>query len=256
MAPCYNRLTYKKEGETWSMNQKLRTRLVSTLAVAALMCTSAAAASKVTTKMIEANYMGIRLVVDGVEVTPKDANGNKVEPFASSGTTYLPVRAIGEALGKEVTWDGSTATIYVGDIPGQADSWMKKLPPYQVSDQSQIFDGSDPKKHMSIKGKTVNEGVYLKLEWGKGESYAMWNTDLKYDSMTFTVGHVDGTQERDLTMDVYLDGEIADSYELPWDGQAQTFTIPLNRAANVKVLFRGIYISDEAECGMYDISFS
>ena len=87
MAPCCNRLTYKKEGETWSMNQKLRTRLVSTLAVAALMCTSAAAASKVTTKMIEANYMGIRLVVDGVEVTPKDANGNKVEPFASSGTT-------------------------------------------------------------------------------------------------------------------------------------------------------------------------
>lgn len=238
------------------MKKTLRKRILAGTAVVALLCGTAVAASTVTTKMIEANYMGIKIVVDGVEVTPKDANGKVVEPFASSGTTYLPVRAIGEALGKEVTWDGSTATVYVGDIPGQPDNWMKKLPPYQVSSQSQIFDGSDPKKHMSIKGKTVNEGVYLKLEWGKGESYAMWNTDLKYDSMTFTVGHVDGTQERDLTMDVYLDGEIANSYELPWDGQAQTFTIPINRAANVKVLFRGIYISDEAECGMYDISFS
>lgn len=73
--------------------------------------------------------MGIRLVVDGKEVTPKDPNGNVVEPFASNGTTYLPVRAVSEALGKEVTWDGDTATIYVGEVPGQTDSWMKLLPP-------------------------------------------------------------------------------------------------------------------------------
>ena len=72
---------------------------------------TALASSAVTTKKIEANYMGIRLVVDGKEVTPKDPNGNVVEPFASNGTTYLPVRAVSEALGKEVTWDGDTATI-------------------------------------------------------------------------------------------------------------------------------------------------
>lgn len=239
------------------MNQKLRTRLVSTLAVAALMCTSAAAASKVTTKMIEANYMGIRLVVDGVEVTPKDANGNKVEPFASSGTTYLPVRAIGEALGKEVTWDGSTATVYVGEVPGQATDWMKKLPPYQVSTNTKIFDGSDPKSYMTISGNKIAQGVQMSGGY-KNEGYAIWNTNLQYDTMTFTIGHVDGSKEYKISLDVYLDGELAETYTIDWSDAPQTITIPLDHAANVRLETLNVEGTSgwNHEFGIYDISFS
>ena len=89
-------------------------RLLAVLAVGAMLVGTAAASSTVTKKMIEVNYMGIKLVVDEVEVTPKDASGNVVEPFTSSGTTYLPVRAVANALGKEVTWDGDTRTVYIG----------------------------------------------------------------------------------------------------------------------------------------------
>ena len=65
-------------------------------------------------KQINATYRNIRLVVDNTLIIPKDANGVSVEPFISSGTTYLPVRAVAEALGKEVNWDGNTNTVYVG----------------------------------------------------------------------------------------------------------------------------------------------
>ncbi len=65
---------------------------------------------------IDAVYMNVKLVIDGEEITPKDVNGNIVEPFIYNGTTYLPVRAIGEAFKKDVHWDGETATVYVGDI--------------------------------------------------------------------------------------------------------------------------------------------
>lgn len=67
-------------------------------------------------KSLNAIYMNIKLVIDGVEITPKDVNGNVVEPFIYNGTTYLPVRAIGEAFGKDVNWDGDTATVYVGKV--------------------------------------------------------------------------------------------------------------------------------------------
>ena len=101
--------------------KKNRTKLISRAAAvvlgAALLCGTAVAASTITSRTITAQYMGIQIVVDGVAVTPKDANGNVVEPFVSEGTTYLPVRAIGEALGKEVTWDGETRTVYVGWWP-------------------------------------------------------------------------------------------------------------------------------------------
>ena len=63
----------------------------------------------------------IKLVVDGKPVTPKDATGKVVEPFIVDGTTYLPVRAIADALGKKVDWDESTNTIYIGKKPGESD---------------------------------------------------------------------------------------------------------------------------------------
>ncbi len=69
-------------------------------------------------QQITAEYSNIKIVIDGSEITPKDANGNIVEPFVYNGTTYLPVRAVGQALGKTVTWDGNTSTVYLGPVPG------------------------------------------------------------------------------------------------------------------------------------------
>lgn len=79
----------------------------------------------VATNTLQAHYMNIKLVIDGVEVTPKDAGGNVVEPFVVDGTTFLPVRAVGEALGKKVTWDGNTKTVYLGEVPeGAIKDWV------------------------------------------------------------------------------------------------------------------------------------
>ncbi len=44
------------------------------------------------------------IVIDGVTRTFKDVNGNVVYPMLYNGTTYLPVRAIGELMGKTVYW--------------------------------------------------------------------------------------------------------------------------------------------------------
>ncbi len=39
------------------------------------------------------------------------------EPFIYNGTTYLPVRAVGEAVGKEVAWDNDTKTVTLTTPP-------------------------------------------------------------------------------------------------------------------------------------------
>ena len=72
------------------------------------------ALAKNISESISVVYRNIGLVVDGEEIVPKDANGNVVEPFIYNGTTYLPVRAVGQAFGKEVSWDGATSTVFVG----------------------------------------------------------------------------------------------------------------------------------------------
>ncbi len=216
-----------------------------------LLCGVAFAASTITTKTIEANYMGIRLVVDGVQVTPTDATGNVVDPFVSEGTTYLPVRAVANALGKEVTWEGESKTVYIGAIPGQEESWMKKLPPYQVGTRCKIYDGSDPKSYFTVGGNNHTEGVYIE-RWATNSGYALWNTNCQYRSMTFKIGHVDGKEEESTSLEVYLDGELSHEYELAWDGPIQTITIPLNYAANVKLYLP----THDTFFGLFDISFS
>ena len=66
-------------------------------------------------KAITATYRDIKLVVDGKTIVPKDANGNTVDPFIYNGTTYLPVRAVADALGVAVEWDPDTYTVYLGE---------------------------------------------------------------------------------------------------------------------------------------------
>ncbi len=77
---------------------------------------------------IEVFYRNIKLFVDGGEVVPKDANGNLVEPFIYNGTTYLPVRAVAEALDKDVKWDGKNATVYIGkEGENEPDNYLDRI---------------------------------------------------------------------------------------------------------------------------------
>ncbi len=59
----------------------------------------------------------INITIDGEEFIPKNALGEVVEPFIENGSTYLPVRAMGEAVGKEVSFDAENYAVYIGTRP-------------------------------------------------------------------------------------------------------------------------------------------
>ena len=53
----------------------------------------------------------LTILVDGVSRTFYNVQGEEVHPILYNGTTYLPLRAIGELIGKNVNWDQSTYTV-------------------------------------------------------------------------------------------------------------------------------------------------
>ena len=74
-----------------------------------------------TTTLYDVLVEGVKIVVDGQKINPTDANGNSVEPIIYNGTTYLPVRAVANALGKAVYWDGPNYTVYLGNMDGKLE---------------------------------------------------------------------------------------------------------------------------------------
>ena len=91
------------------MKQRLQGLIAGVLVGAIL--TSGAVLATNGSRMAELLYSNIKILLDGNEIVPKDANGNTIEPFIIEGTTYLPVRGIASSLGLNVEWDGATQTV-------------------------------------------------------------------------------------------------------------------------------------------------
>ena len=98
--------------------------LCAVVTVGALTMAAGAAGSDVTAQLSP----DVTVTVDGTAQTFYNVNGDEVHPILYSGTTYLPVRAIGELMGKNVNWDASTRTVSLsgtrtsGTVSGTPDS--------------------------------------------------------------------------------------------------------------------------------------
>ncbi|MFB5760065.1 stalk domain-containing protein [Paenibacillus medicaginis] len=89
---------------------------VSALAVSGALLTQPTYAAQAT-KTIKAVYNNIAIVYNGNTV-PSDAS---TEPFMINGTTYLPLRMVGTALDKKITWDGNNKRVVIEDNQAPVD---------------------------------------------------------------------------------------------------------------------------------------
>ncbi len=201
-----------------------------------VLCTSSIVWAKNAVETIEVSYDNIRIFMDGEEVQPKDANGQTVEPFIYNGTTYLPVRAVGTAVGKEVSWDGVEKVVYLGAKPGNVENWLDVCGPYQYKngEEYRLTDN----KYFTMSGQKYTNGFVLQpggTSTGSNKAEALFNLNGKYKSISFTAGHIDDTGLSNVELNIYLDGIIAYTATLRYDNVAQNITIPLNNALQMKI---------------------
>lgn len=175
---------------------------------------------------IDVDYLDIKLVVNGKEVTPKDVNGNVVEPFAYNGTTYLPVRAVGEALGKSVRWEGETKTVHLGELP-QATYLVDVCKAATVKNYNGrlkvgIYRAANHEA-FEYNGKRYSQGFQTNYT-----AEAAFELGGKYESLTFDL--LNSSDENKLL--VYLDGELTQEIGEIQGGGTQV-TVPLNYAQTI-----------------------
>lgn len=210
------------------MKNTLKGYLIGVLSTILLIGSVAYAASN--TKTIEALYNNIKIYVDGVKIDPKDANGNTVEPFIYNGTTYLPVRAVGEAIGKTVTWDGATQSVYLGEKPGEVQYLIDVCPPYKYS---QSYYHSEYRSSLGesfeMTGKRYTNGF---THGGNGTIY--FSLDSKYQSLNFDVGMFEGNYEA--TIAFIVDEKTVKTVDLTYEDLAKNISVPLNNGLQLKIV--------------------
>jgi hypothetical protein len=120
------------------------------------------------TRNIRVTYRNISLVVDGEDVTLQNIAGDSVEPFIFEGMVFVPVCALGEALGLDVNWDGRTSTVTVTSPDAATNiSWLDHMPHLNYQSGSRHSLTSWGSGHTSTNGTAFERGLRFSFDyWG------------------------------------------------------------------------------------------
>ncbi len=107
---------------------------------------------------------GMKVTVNGVPFTPKDANGKPVALFAYGGTTYAPIRAFSKAAGLMVEYDGTTQTAQI-TTPDYVAQYDPSAANYLTPEKAKELALADAKVD-------AKDAVFLKasLDWEDGKA--------------------------------------------------------------------------------------
>lgn len=163
------------------------------------------------------------IVIDGTERTFVNANGTKVDPAIYNGSIYLPLRAIGEIMGKSVSWDGTTQTVRLDSTVSGGD----------VTD----FDTNNSSQSAPTGGVTLEQAKQTALQHaGKTASQVQfvkaqqdWENGRQVYEIEFIVSSGTGYTEYDYEIDAAT-GKI-----VSYDYDAENYTPSQNTNANVKI---------------------
>lgn len=148
-------------------------------------------------------FKEITYMIDGIEKT----NGTE-SALIYKGTTYVPIRFIGEALGKTVEWNGETNTVWIGKREEGFD-YLTDIA-YARADgaarTNSYFDNV-----LTIAGKVYeNKGVKVNLPVTDSQSNhgsIDYNLEGRYTRITGMTGINDTTKNSDATGTLIIRGD-------------------------------------------------
>lgn len=145
------------------MARKTISRLLCTAVLTTAMCSAAGASTAVTAEL----NPNITVQIDGIARTFYNAQGQEVHPIVYQGTTYLPLRSMGELMNKNVNWDSTTSTVTIsgartsGNVSGVPDTTavQTNVTFYLSPEITVVVDGTT-RTFYTGDGKQVSPAVY------------------------------------------------------------------------------------------------
>ncbi len=190
---------------------------------------------------IDVFYRDIKIVVDNNQVElGLDSTGKNIEPFIYNGTTYLPVRAVSEALGKEVSWDGKTSTVYIGRKQDEKGTIVKLNEDLHIMHYGGLTmkNRKGGEQVSDIAGEKYDYYIYpyaqtftyieypLKNEFDTFECQLGWMKDYSYNN-------------KNATIKIYLDGKHIKTYVDVAGDFTKKISVSVKGARKLRIEFNG-----------------
>lgn len=183
------------------ISKKVMCFICAVMAVVTMSSTVGHALSSATKNI--AVYTGVNIYIDDKKLDPTDVNGNPVEAFVYNGTTYLPVRALSEALGKQVQWEGKTSSVYVGKHSSDKPAvWLADMDYY-----TRTGGGLDRQYDYKDNLGDVHDKVLCRRVDTCSETFVI-NGQYTAISGTFFQPYNDRDNDSDNILEIYGDGEL------------------------------------------------
>ena len=184
------------------------------------------------------SFSNIKVTLDGSTLALRDGTGATVEPFIIDGTTYLPVRAVAEALGLNVTWNSQTKTVALTTGSGTSTGTNTNTGS-NTGTNTGSYIGESRAKEIALNhaGISASDATFLRVQkdWDNGR-------------MEYEVEFWSGTTEYDYDIDA-LTGEIRsydrdiEGYNIPTQTQSGT-DIGQAKAESIALSDAGVSKSD------------
>jgi hypothetical protein len=180
-------------------------------------------------EVIQANLNhGISFLLNGEAWIPKDANGAKTAPISYKGTTYIPLRAVAEATGAEVTWDSKSQTISINTVKQNESSAPKVRMPFSADTVSHVQKRND----IHANGITRNKEELLFGETQYTAAFAVYDVGNFNRDVTFKVK--DGTTRVGVLIGYKVDSDRNESEAMySISGNGSTFAAGVVKSGTV-----------------------
>ncbi len=122
------------------------------------------------------------IIIDNSKKTFYSATGEEIYPILYNGSTYLPLRAIGQIMNKDVTWNGDSKVVGLN-----SDTTVTDADSFESQQSGNIISGDKAKEialnHAGLKVSDVKI-VKVKLNYNSNVKYyevEFYNSNKEYD---------------------------------------------------------------------------
>lgn len=167
-------------------------------------------------------FPGVNIFVNDQKINPTDAKGNPVEAFIYEGTTYLPVRAVSEALDLPIQWEGTSKSVYIGSHTGDKPAvWVADMDYFDASGRWII--------EKTIKDNLGNEHQHCLYSQSDYTNYITYKLNAQYTRLTgvYFQQYDYRSSDRGGTLAIYADNEKV------WEGEMGKGIDPMNISVDV-----------------------